>query len=736
MAPRIELEDQAPTENTQVHGADIQFQQFGAQYKALNQTGEGIENLGLALMTKRKEANDANYAFNQSFKYAQDYQKESENFMQNSPLGMDGYSANMSKFSTDYYDQVMKDAPSDDARRIFDQYGRRTMMDNAIGADKFEFTEKAKKQQADVATNSDDLNKSLMAHPDYTTFSDRLNILKGQINSGVGTAYESQEQANADTKKASNGAAVGLMEGLISQGRYGEGLMVLKDGSPVEQAMDAKEKAHYLEHLKGLTKQDDDTRTSTALGKLDNVIYQATHGGKIDANYAADAAATIQRSKNMDPFKKSEALDSLHTALTVANDSSRLGTLPQSEWNKLPSANPSDAGFNAAKRGKIQAAFQSAKDGMVQNYKDDAVGTVLNNDEVLRNQATIAMGGDRPDVTQDYLGKIVARQKYLQVDDPKILSNSQAKDLGDKINKAPTPEAAAVAITEMQKNMGSYFSQAFNELAEKASKGGAGVNPNLALAAYMPDSGSRQTIIENTLNAKKYEDLYKARTSGTDVQALENAVKGKTRTITDILDAGSPDGSAAALGKSISNQINIESQKLLLDPANSRMRPKDAADQAYKNIIDNNFFTPTGGSSTVLVPKNYTTVDGQGNSVNLPNNAGLVKATLMHYSTPEGIKSLSPYVSPDITKSFYGDKSAAADYTVNNIKDHGKWVNNSDNSGMRLVFPLGGKMVPVRDSKGGVIEKKFQDISTKPDPNISQLNKEYQSGFVGTPNGN
>jgi hypothetical protein len=733
MAPRIELEDQTPTENTQVHGADIQFQQFGAQYKAAAQAGEGIEGLGLQLMNKRKEANDANYAFNSSFKYAQDYQKESENFQQNSPLGMDGYAANMSKFSTDYYDQVMKNAPSDDARRIFDQYGRRTMMDNAIGADKFEFVEKAKKQQADISTNGDELSKSLMDHPDYNTFADRLNILKGQINAGVGTAYESQEQANADTKKASNQAAVGLMEGLISQGRYGEGLMVLKDGQPVGDAIDPKEKAHYLEHLKGLVKTDQDTRVSTAMSQLDDVTYQATHGKRVDAGYAAQAAQTIQNSR-MDPDKKARALDDLHTALTVGNDTSRLGTLPMSEWSKLPSANPQNSDWNSAKRGKIQDSFNAVAESFAKDRENDPVQSVLDNFPVLGNKAQQAQGGD-PGVMQDYLDQVVSKQKYLQVQNPKVLSNQQAQQMGDMINKAPNPEAAAAAITGMQQSFGKYFSQAFNELAEKSSKGGAGVNPNLALAAYMPDQGSRQRVIENVLNAKNITDLYEARTTGTDVSFLEDAVKGKTKTITDILDAATPDGSNAALGKSISNQINIEAQKLLIDPANSQLRPRDAADQAYKNIVDQNFYTPKGGASTVLVPKTYTTVDGQGNQANLPNNPDLIKAALTHYSTPEGIASLNPKLDDNIVKSFYGDKSAAKEYTVNVLKDHARWVNTPDNSGIRLVAPNGDHMEPILDSKGNKIDMKFQDISTRPDPNVQGVNKQLKAGYMGTPNG-
>ena len=413
-------------------------------------------------------------------------------------------------------------------------------------------------------------------------------------------------------------------------------------------------------------------------------------GQALISAYNSNAKAT--------PADKSAFRDQVLTTMAVGNAIQTSKSLPkdqrQAEMDKLQTMVGS--GNNSSLRQEIVNKGLAAINNLeAKEIHDAATAGTLSNPQI-GDMEKQARGGD-PQKNQTYLDALTKQQTYLQIPQ-KVLSVPQMSIESAKINTGMSPAAIGQEITKLSDTYGKYFPMAMDELSKGPEKGQPGINPQYAIAAYLPSNDSKTNAVQNIQNYKniKQEWLGHGRVEK-DYTNLGLQASQATSQIRGIINAGSTLSKNEPLSKSITAQVEIEAMKTMNSPQGAK-DSKDAISQAYDKVVTSNFNIMSGGKSSVLMPKNIPGMSG---------NEAMVNKSLDYYSTPEGLKSLNIPVS------------GSEDGFYNHLAQTSRWVNTPGNQGARLIqYQPDGSMQVVFNKDKQPIKKDFIDMVRQPPADV------------------
>lgn len=702
--PKIDLMGQGDLIQDQVRGADIPWQSYGRNYEAAAQLGEQAVQLGTEVLKKRKEANDTNYAFNKNLEDAVEINRYSEDLKKSLPDGADGYADKMKEFVQERVDKNLEDAPSLEAGNMYHNEARNRLAHEIINSEGYESKERARKYRQDISDGMTELSAGQMNDPDPERFVTDSDLFRRHVEANIGTTVN-PEEGHDIVKKGLDQFAGATMHGYESQGRYEEALNLLKTDNPVAQALNTEKREQFLEKFTNLQKVQNTTRLSTIHNQLMDMETDAFNGNyhDIDAGKLQSIISEARSNPKLDEDGQNRIIDRAKSLLVIGPAIDKLKTTPRDQWSQLLPENFVGSGFNSKGRQELQRKYTAAMNNFATQQEKYPAETTLSAFPVLQSLANQASDGN-PEATQTFAGQLLDKEKALGIRDPKILTDYHAQRAADIINKAPTPEAAALAINSLQKSFGKYYPQAFMELAERESKGGYGVDPRLSVASFLTEPASQIKIVENVRNAKPIEEGFKG-----DHEALKLQINKAVSPAIAAINSQNSDGSDSVLANSVRAQVELEAKKLM--NADYNMSAKEAAQRGYQAIIGRNFNLASGNKSQVLVPNQ---LGGH------PMDSNLVAQFLGTYSHEERFKELDVGTPKSYIKG-HESKADAQDAYYQRLADTGRWVSIKDGTGIKLVQQTESGYLPVLNSKNEPIIKSFQEISTNPPAKV--LNK-------------
>ncbi len=672
--PRIDLAPSGDLVQGLVHGPAIDQAGVAKGFDAESHFGGEVAEIANNAAAMRKQAADSNFAFNQTIADQTAIEQQSSKLQSTLPKGAQGYAAQMQDFIQTRIDQNTSNAPSQEAADLYTKSISRYAADRLISAQQYEKTETAQKYRDDITNGNTAIASRYMSNPNYLTFNDTVKTVTDQIKANSGITHNASEEPDL-IQKAAQQQAVGILEGLNNQGRYKEAQNLLKPGNPVGDSLSEALKAHYLDSASAQNNNQQSVTKTFLEGKLKDITTDILNGNHFTSDQGQALISAYNSNTKATPADKKAFQDQVMTTMAVGNSIQTAKSLPkdqrQAEMDKIQGL--IGQGDNSNLRQDIVNKGIAAINHLeAQEIKDPAMAATASNPQIMDMEKQ-ARGGD-PQKTKTYLDALTKQQVFLQIPQ-KVLSVPQMSIESAKINTGMSPAAIGQEITKLSDTYGKYFPMAMEELAKGPEKGQPGVNPQYAIAAYLPSNDSKTNAITNIQNYKSIKEQWLSNGRvNKDYENLGLQASQATSQIRGIINAGSTLSKNEPLSKSITAQVEIEAMKAMNSPQGAK-DSKDAIAQAYDKVVGANFNIMTGGRSSVLMPKNIPGMSG---------NEGIVNKSLDYYSTPDGLKSLGikPIGSSD---GFYDHLSQTS-----------RWINTPGNQGARLVQYLPtGQVVPV-----------------------------------------
>lgn len=721
MAPRIDLAPSGDLVQGLVHGPAIDQQGVAKGYDAESRFAGEVADLAFNASAMRKQAADSNYAFTTTVADQSAIEQHSSQLQSTLPKGASGYTDQMQSFIQDRIDQNTANAPSQEAADMYTKNISRYAADRLISAQQYEKTETAQKYRDDITTANTQITSRYMDNPNYLTFKDTVQTVTDQIKANTGITHNTSDEPDL-IQKATQQQAVGIIEGLNNQGRYKEAQNLLKSGNPVGDSLSDNLKNHYLDNVSSLYNSQQSVTKSYLEGKLKDVTTDLLNGNHVTSDQGMGLINAYNSNPKATPADKEAFKTQVFTSMAVGNAIQNIRILPkdqrQPEIDKLQDL--VGQGNNSSLRQEIVNKGTAAINHLeAQELKDPARAGVLASPEVA-SLAKQAQGTGSPNdpngtiATSKYLDALTGVQRHLQIPE-KVLSVDDMSAESAKINTGMSPANIGEEISKLSNKYGNYFPKVMDELSKGPEKGQPGINPQYAIAAYLPTNDSKTNAISNIQNYKNIKDQWISNGRvNKDYEHLGLQASQATSQIRGIINAGSPLSKNDPLSKAITGQVEIEAMKIMNSPQGAK-NSDEAITQAYNRVITSNFTIASGGKSQVIVPKNIPGLAGNEETIN---------KSLNYYSTPNGLKSLGikPIGSDD---GFY-----------DHLSNTSRWINTSDKTGARLVQYLPeGKVVPVLDSNQQPIKKQFIDFVRDAPSKVMSDNGTHRSGRFIVPNG-
>lgn len=708
---------------TSAPGANLA--ETGQQWGALIQAGKQISDVGFELEKKRRDAEDSSYAFNSKMEDLKEISEFEEELKKNTPADGADYYKKYNDFINTKYNQRMQNAPSERARRMYQESVQPMFTRAGIEAQGYENTTKAKYWKNSIFTKTDDLAKTYVDKPDYRSAPQMMTDLNTQVDSQVGTLYtpaEAEEIKKTLSAKVSNS----LADGLALQERYSEGLKLLKSDDPSMSGLTPDQKADWTKRFMAQKKAKEEISKAEINRQIRDmsVKIMSPDGATGDQ---IDALIKSLPSAGLDKYEQQRAMHELSVA-----------KIASSSVKQISRQNISD----------IQSNYDSAIKNIDEYTKKTGLGDY--EAQVYKNKLTQAMtqvlnqrekdpvsfisqyipekrnlieevNSSNPEVSRAAAEQLVRYQDYLGIQNKQVLSDSQAFNYATMIATSGNSDSAASVISELQNRYGSNFSYIRNQILDTKK-----VDSGVFTSSYLYDSRAKATVIANeraSANLKKF----KSELNSSDKKNFNDYLSDKVSDIIKPLVEASADNKGLQFAQMFRDSIEKEA----LSQMTRGVSYDDAIDSAKDIIWDKNFLNIKARNNEFVIPKqlpNGELADAQAIQtyiVRKSNSPEIVKT--FGITVPPEIKAQRPDLKDDEIRSRY----------LSDIQSRGRWVSNQYMTGARFMIPgSNGELIPVMDKIGMPIEVEYSEMQS-PKTQI-QLKKEryaVPSNLGGRPNG-
>ena len=408
-----------------------------------------------------------------------------------------------------------------------------------------------------------------------------------------------------------------------------------------------------------------------------------------------------------------------------AADVRLIRTLPLSEADELIENKNfgTDLYIGSADRitqAKLKVGLENARNNRVKQMKEDPVGFITetnSNIAELTNNLNNETGDPQIELSNRKIltNALIDEQLRMKVNSAniKILSKQEVTQIKSQfLDPTITSEDKLKLIQSLKVNYGNEnMGMIVNHLQDEKT-------PETILMAISTDSVELARDLFNSSNLVELKKL--AQQKGTTTESLQKIVAKKTEDFGQVVDSqGEGSESKAALML----RINEALLKVTLVRMNKNVSAEEAAESAANDFLNDYVLND---ALTALIPKSI-------NRINVPVVAAQNKAEAIMIGVKDtsegnyldrmmGVDGYMHYASslniPNLTEE---EVKKRVTFTIRN---HSKWLNNSDMTGMVLYADFSNGLQPVRNSEGERIEFYFTDQPNQ-DPKIKTTDSIY-----------
>lgn len=696
--PRIPQRQAGPRRQAAPMDPTIRADGSGLEAEALAQVTGDVANFAADLMKKRKRANDTNFAKVAYLQDLEEINKFETQLKQEEGENPVNYSDRMSKFLEQRNKQRMKDAPNEDAFKLYQDRAQPLFTKTRINADNYqnitkaEFFYNSERQAAENAANG------LLDNPSAVQAAELIELDKQDYERNVDLYGE--KVANKLLKDNQNMYAGSVLSGLERQERFAEGMSLLLNNEQegkITSELSTDDKARWMKRFKsGLESQRRENINN--LTRSVNDLYKSAGIGQMDANAALETKAVLEATDFEDKDRKKRLLDKLTVAEKLNGNLNEMYKTPRSELVSAEQVVPDRGGnFNATQRIPARNLYRNAQQQMLELREEDGAGYV----------AQVFPEFEELDITdlETFTEKMMFKQRDLGISNVRPLPKSIIQSYATQIESQTAGKANEVidlVVNRGGKNSGAIMSQLVMD---------GKINSQYAILPGIPNPETRKLMVENIKNVKDYEEVIKTsqtlqqenRSIDTELASNEvymNFVSGFNRDV---------DPTRTAFVRGISQQIVSDAKRQV-----SMGTPANEAIENSMNRIFNANFILTDTEVPTVIPRYVP----DGNGAFAPVREKIVKNFVDGHLNAEYFKKLDLKPGSQFRNKFPNLSPSEQDERFREqLVDNSFFDLSSDQRSLILKTrtSASGSIVAVRDNNNQPIKFDLIDLQTDQD---------------------
>lgn len=406
--------------------------------------------------------------------------------------------------------------------------------------------------------------------------------------------------------------------------------------------------------------------------------------------------------ENRDDYEKSRLINAAVTALRFVGSRNRQTALTAiaEEVTRLPSEINHQQVFNMIQRISKKQVIAQHADAAGYDMQHPAVKEAFAADEARNkavDEATVAGGG--PPVEVNLVGNkwdtLIAIEKSQGIPSDKlsVIPKAVSANMAFEINQMPIDQQ----LSAVQRIVQTYGTQQVIALRD-LHKAGVSLSVGWALtAAHNPASSPymREVYASQSNTAAERKEVQNLALSSALTKSgakvtpsmIDNAINTNLKDMDSSLEGSN--GSTTLTRIRIHNDVRTLAYQLIAD--NRAKSWQDAVKVAAGIVVNNNYSFASQGSHPVLrVP-----VGENANDI----LAGLGPAIIMSNSQRVSVPAFIRKAHPDATDA------ELQELTHTSIQDTGRWISNTTDTGVLLVYGTSSNGQPVLDAEGNIFDE-------------------------------
>jgi hypothetical protein len=516
-------------------------------------------------------------------------------------------------------------------------------------------------------------------------------------------------------------------EALTNSGEnYKQPILTSKKGEKIDPAithllsgLSQPQRAAAIDRMRAKVQEQAQVRASDLNQSLSGYEKFRMQGGVASDAERATLVQSINSLPNATPISKQRLVDRVMTADAIGDQMRTAATTPRSELGTLVSKASSsiEAHVNEAatrdprlannrdfaimeNRQNALNQFQTSIAQMVKAQDADPAGFLLKKDPEIAHAARGVQDGTG---VEKFTTTLMSKQKYLGMPQAAV-SKAQAYGIAQQLGTNPDPMATNDFLNSLQSQYGKHFPEVMKQVVKEDK----GLAP-LAAVVYA-DPYSRQSAVDAVKAAPQLKIEFakpERKVEAEQIDQTSQQIMGNFRTA---IMGGTSDTSRLSVVQSMQDLIKVQAQRDVFRGAD----PKDAVKKAYGDIVDANYAVVTGGSSSVLVPRQ------------LVAEPKIVQSFLSVYEpkkSSEGgkfdplISLTGPRANADLVNDF---QIAGKNVEARNMR----WTTNDAQTGIKLVEVMrDGSLQPVYNKSKQKVEVSYDDINMRPGKKVLEQSK-------------
>lgn len=646
-----------------------------AQAQALQSASNSMQQMARVDEARQKAA-DQDYTREQTLNYSKNVSQYEQQLKMESGGDHKGYADNMKKYMESQQKELLKSAPSENARRELNYRMRSMGVDIYNNASAYENTKRAEYFIGNQQKIVEETGKRYYEDPNADLALKEMPMTLSDLDKESGLTVSPDISKRLKSEYVS-GIRNSLVNGLIDKGLYNQAETVLSNPkyAQIREGMDTKELARYSKTLAAKKEQAYNQMVREIAREADNAIAANLSGRGQAPGYKEQILGTMRKVQSLpDGPEKQEMMDSLQKSSIVSEITDQMKNMSASQLSGIEVEDLFEGDLSSIKKDtQFQNSLRTAIANQIQIRESDSSGFIESVDPMMRGPGKVQARVDRA--------------KELGIKEVRGISKQESSIYRQQIEGASTPIGRAKALDDILDNYGPSANIALSDMVKD------GLDPSYMIASRFDSPQLKARIIENYTNKKAInEDFNNVVGKGS---GINEAVQKKIKDVAAAIRYSFPSDSVnSAMVNSFTSTVDLEAKRLM---ASEGLGASEAVDKAYQNTIGAQWDIATGNtgrSSKVLVPK----------GTDIRN----VESFMKYYGTSEGLNILG--VSAKRFASFAGTDEEFRDY----VSENSGFVTNSTQDGvfLRFIDPHGNHYF-MTDSTGARIDVKFKDMATQ-----------------------
>lgn len=664
--------------------------QAGAEWEAVAQIGNVSANIGMNLLKKRKDAETKAFALSSRGKLKNEtLQFQDQLKAKYGDKDPSGYAKEMEDFFDRRGKELLDESPTDDARDLFS-----SQFEELKGEYQARFYSEENKNKAIYQKNL--LNQAsvsdrelLIKSPDSAKASELYADRFEAIKAGTGIWWD-QEEANEKIKTEAKLYGTSYLEGAIQNKRYADVIRFADGKDNLAQHLYSQMDPSVLQAYKGeaLRKMEADAEVNKRVLSLKiNDVTTAAYSGK---PIPQDKVSAI--SSQLNQLKGEEAAylkDNLNLALQYNAKLQEAKSLPIDKLQNTSEfvIDHGDDVFNFSNRVAARKQFEEGMKNIINDRINNAPKFHFEEDEDVRLASKSALDLKDPGAMDSWATLIEGKQKADGLTSVKYLTPEMSKTYGSMLKSKNIDTANLVRDTLAN----GYGEERFNKIVSEMVLN-KDIEPEQAMAFYLPDPGARKLYLENISKKKDLSKDFESQPKEIQSGLKELYASPEVMTLQKSILAADKD--LVWLTNSMREGLKVNYQSFI---ANG-MDPDDAKERTL-DMVARNYGVAATGKSSVVLPKTFepyrsAVEDYMDDSLKLHN------LKLMNISPDPAYSNDPKLIGSDVEAKYLED-----------VSKFGAWVSNASQTGVILTkLNPDGSRAPVRDKLGNKIERSFTDM--------------------------